>query len=1134
MPARRAAAALFLAMILPACGQTYISEIFFNPPSSDAPNQYIELRGQPNRTLASGSYLVAVHGDAASDPGTVCNVFDLSGRVIGGNGFLVLFQKDAVYTAHPYAKVLANTGGTGWGSGSSSSIGHQGENESTDLPHASVTFLLIQSTTPPVLGDDIDGDDNGTPDGAVWAGWTILDSVGVLDADGAGDAAYGRISFRRSTFPGKGAAATGTIIPIGFTPSYVGRTGNTTGYAAGDWVASDNLPGAAPNWSLSDGTTTPSAYDAEPLNHIGKSNFGAAALHGVVAVAPVAGLPLAEGGEAASYRVGLNTLPAGAVTVQATAPAGLELSTDGGVTWGATRSRVFTTTNLQTIAVRALEDNTIDTTPHLKTVRHAITASADATRYPVGSPGPAVDAAITDQEFLLFNEIKVNPPGTNDGPWEYIELRGNPGVRLTNIYFLSIESSGSKNPGKANLVIDLSSSWLGSAGLLAIGATNRPYSIPGTANYFGDPRFNQPDGILGNGSRSFLLVSSPRAIEEGLDLDGGDNGILEELPAGTTLLDSIAWSDGSTNDVLYGPALNLSNGLSDAALRLPARNTPNTAEGWVFGDLLGETPGSLDFDPERACDDFPFGTPLTPGRVNSIAPSVSPLRPLSGVIGDPTNPKVYFSVTDSQPSQGTVWITASSSNPAVVPDTNLVLTPNGPGQFILAIDPVGVGYSTITLWATNSLMTGFRPFAYAASEMGRAGGDFLTGMCDASAAAVVSDDLMFVGDDENQTIRLYPRHQSAAPIAGFDFSEFLNLTEFYSDGRPKEMDIEGVARVGNRLLWVGSGSNAEWGEAHPNRNRVMATDLTVSGTNSQLSYVGRYEFLKQDILNWDANNLHGKGANYYGLVASAAPGVNPKEEDCSGYNIEAVTMAPGSSHIAYIGFRAPCVPLTNRAKALILVITNFPALAASGAAQGATRFGPPIELNLGRRGIRAMDATSNGVVIVAGPPGPATEVAPKDLKLFTWAGWTNPPQQRAADLSGTTVEALLDIPPGPLTSNTTVQVLSDNGVTYYYGDGVPAKKLPVPEFKKFRSDWVALGPIVTPEPVIRTLPSPGNAWVLSWYSVEGLTYVVQWAASLEPGAWTDLPGAVTATDAISAKTVPPMGTSQCFFRVIVR
>src|SRR6185503_4513346 len=126
-----------------------INEVLFNPPGTDTPNEYIELRGLPGYLLPQGTFFVAVDGDfsADSNPGIIQNVFDLSGRKLGTNGHLLLLQKGHVYLANANATVLVNAGsGTGWGTGSSSTIGHRGDGGRTELDNASVTFFLIRTT----------------------------------------------------------------------------------------------------------------------------------------------------------------------------------------------------------------------------------------------------------------------------------------------------------------------------------------------------------------------------------------------------------------------------------------------------------------------------------------------------------------------------------------------------------------------------------------------------------------------------------------------------------------------------------------------------------------------------------------------------------------------------------------------------------------------------------------------------------------------------------------------------------------------------------------------------------------------------------------------------------------------------
>ncbi len=252
----------------------YINEILFDPPSIDSPNEYIELRGTPNTTIPTGTYLVGIEGDSESNPGDIQNIFNLSGKSFGSNGFLVLLQKGNSYSVNPNANVLTNSGtGNGWGNGTASSIGHSGDTgTTTEIENGSASFLLIQSGFAPSLSDDIDSNDDATPDGSVYSGWTVLDSVAVLDGSSATDRAYGSIVFRKGT---NGTAQSGATIvnTSSFTAGYVGRIGNTTGSASTDWVAS-SVSGSGSSFALGTGTNTSSASLVNrSLIHIGSTNF---------------------------------------------------------------------------------------------------------------------------------------------------------------------------------------------------------------------------------------------------------------------------------------------------------------------------------------------------------------------------------------------------------------------------------------------------------------------------------------------------------------------------------------------------------------------------------------------------------------------------------------------------------------------------------------------------------------------------------------------------------------------------------------------------------------------------------------------------------------------------------------------
>ena len=1120
---------------LAARAELVVSEILFNPPGIDGPNEYIELRGTPNLVIPDGTYLVAVEGDAAGNPGTIQDTFDLSGRKVGGNGFLVLLQKGSLYAVNTNATVLVNTNsGPGWGSGSTSSVGHRGENGQTDLENASASFFLVQSTNAPAIGSDIDTDDDGTPDGPVFASWTVLDSVGVLDADGAGDFAYAAINFRRNTAPGNGATALGVIVPAGFTPSYVARTGNTVGSAAADWVAGDGLAGSASGWMLG-GTadTLPARFALAPLNHLGAPNFGAAAIPGVVLYQTGGVTEVTENGATDAYTLALNTPSIGPVTIQITCGPQLEVSTDNGASFGENRSVALTGVSPTTVTVRAIDDNAVDTSPHRRFITNTVSATSDPEHYPLSSLVPAVRVNIIENDSVLFSELKVNPPGADDAPDEFIEIKGAPQAWLTNVHLLAIEGKAGADPGKVTYALDLSGARLGANGLLLVAATNQPYTLPPNTAVLAAPEFNEPGGALGNGTISFLLVSSTSTINTGEDLDKGDNGILEGLPGSATILDAVGWTEGNTNDIVYGGVvLMLPSGTPDAATRVPGNNTPNSATAWLYGDLAGTNGDSLVYDHRHVSPGFPVGTLLTPGSQNHTAPTISPVVPVSGVIGDPWNPTIVFTVSSAATNPSAITVAATSTNQTIVPDTGLLLAPGGNGSYTLTLVPEGVGYSAITLWASDGSMTGQVTFPYAASAPGRPGGAWHLGASDGSAAIPVDADCMFIGDDENQTLRLYDRYHSGLPIREFDLTAFLELPDVEA-GQTREVDVEAATRVGNRLLWMGSHSHANIGETRTNRTRIFETLLSGTGAASVLTPVGHYDYLKADMIAWDNGNAHGKGARYYGLEASDAEGVPPKAEDGSGFSIEGLAMMPGSTNGAYVAFRAPIVPAANRDYALIVPVLNFATLAATGGPPGSSLFGVPIELDLYGRGIRSLEGDSNGYLMIGGPAATSPGLYPHDFRLYTWTGNpSDPPQQRAADLSGLNPEGIVELPPTPWTTNTPVQLVSDNGLSVYYGDDVQAKHLNIPNFKKCRSDVVTLGAVVKPAPVITSTIWSGSTLGIRWRALSGETYRVQFSRDLGQVTWTDVVGDVKATGPYADKVISLLGP-QCFYRVVL-
>lgn len=1108
----------------------YINEILFNPPGVDTPNEYIELRGTPNYVLPNGTYFVAIEGDLNGNPGTIQNIFDLSGVHVGGNGFIVLLQKNSPYTVADGTTVLLNTGsGNGWGSGASSSIKHQGENNQTEIENPSATFMLILTTNKPNIGDDIDTNNDGIPEPEIFGQWVVLDSIGILDASGAGDVGYGLINYRANS---EATVKIGRVIEINFTPSYVGRLGNTTNYTENDWVVSDNLTGSAPVWMLGPpGSTLPTGFAMFPLNNIGAPNFNDIPIPGIILTRDV-NLNLQESGGTNRYFLRLNTYPFGQVTIMVSTDGQTLVSADNGKTFDFTAVVNFTNTNAITVLVKAVDDNIVEAGVHKSTVRHRIISTYDYIGYPTNSIIPEIVFNIQDNDYLLLNEIKINPPG-EDAPFEFIELKGEAFSILTNTYVLAINGDRQKNPGKLELVISLNGYQLGTNGLLLLMAPLAPYSPALETTKVFIPEFTNAGGILPNNSVSFLLVYSETPFIKDKDLDDDDNGTLENFPKDAWIFDAISAVSSKTNIFIYGgAAVSLSEGIPDAVVRFSNNTNRISSNAWFGGKLFPYGGDVLEFDESSVSSNFPSGYILTPGAPNVAQLIISYIAPISGVIGDFTNPEVYFWITNSSDNYTNLSISVSVNNTSVVQNANLSITRISEQKYRLKIEPTGIGYSIITIAATDGNLTTYRSFYYAASDMGRPGGYFLTGVSDASAAIAIDENWMFVGDDENEVIRIYPRNRSGPPIAEFNMTPYLGLSDFEGE-KPREVDIEAAYRIGNRIYWVGAHSNSNIGEGRTNRSRIFVTDIIGSGTNSVLVYVGRYDYLKEDLVNWDLNNGHGKGAGYYNLAYSAQDGIDPKTP--WGFNIEGVAPAPDNPQAAFIAFRAPIVPPANRTHALIVPVLNFTNLAASGAPPGSAVFGMPIELDLYGRGIRDIVGNSNGYIIVAGTPYNFPGPYPDDFKLYTWSGLPGSPAfEHDTDLSGLVPEGIVEIPPQPWTENTEIQIVSDCGTRIYYGDGKPAKSLPVPAFKKFRVDTVKLGRIVKTAPIITSLRIENGVEYLSWRSIAGDSYLIQYKNSLTDIEWITLPITLRAYGTHTQFTNSFTLTGTRFYRILVQ
>jgi hypothetical protein len=190
-----------------------ISEVFFDAPGSDVPNEYVEIRGTPGLNLAS-HYVVFLESEGLSGPdglsGNIDAIFDLSGRSIGANGFAMLRQFNAGHIGiAPGTADYRNTAvSAGFGANNVSTIGFSNTNNNGQIENGGFAVFLIRATgsTRPELDFDLDVENDGQLDSGVdyassgtkhlWindtdAGdrWEIVDSIGQLEA---GEALTGR------------------------------------------------------------------------------------------------------------------------------------------------------------------------------------------------------------------------------------------------------------------------------------------------------------------------------------------------------------------------------------------------------------------------------------------------------------------------------------------------------------------------------------------------------------------------------------------------------------------------------------------------------------------------------------------------------------------------------------------------------------------------------------------------------------------------------------------------------------------------------------------------------------------------------------------------------------------------------
>ena len=312
------------------------------------------------------------------------------------------------------------------------------------------------------------------------------------------------------------------------------------------------------------------------------------------------------------------------------------------------------------------------------------------------------------------------------------------------------------------------------------------------------------------------------------------------------------------------------------------------------------------------------------------------------------------------------------------------------------------------------------------------------GLCNASAGLRFGEGMFVVADNENAAptlLHLYKAGQGGPELAVGRIAK--EAVAQVADGS-LEMDLEGAARLGPLVYWIGSHSAGEGsgtaGAPRPNRQRLFATRLGLEsgdkgkGVAVTVEPVGRpYQTLLADL---EADPRYAP----FGLdQAAKRPG---KAKD--GLNIEGLAATPNGQLL--IGFRNPL----PQGKALVAPLTNPGAVLAGEAA----RFGEPVLLELGGLGIRSLEMVNGSLLIVAGPSGPGK---PKDgpaipSALYRWNGqFESAPE--LLRLFGSELGKSLFNPEALFVEGDSLVLLSDDGKLAI--DGKRCENLPRPK-QRFR------------------------------------------------------------------------------------
>ena len=298
-------------------------------------------------------------------------------------------------------------------------------------------------------------------------------------------------------------------------------------------------------------------------------------------------------------------------------------------------------------------------------------------------------------------------------------------------------------------------------------------------------------------------------------------------------------------------------------------------------------------------------------------------------------------------------------------------------------------------------------FTISAAEFSLSAPVLYEGAVDGSAGADVGDGFFVGATDEpldgDDELRLYDVKGGPSPKT-LQVGVEAAVKSALGVQKIKECDLEGAAKIGDLIFWIGSHGRNKKADEKKERQIFFATKLSGAGKDAKLEIAGKvYTKLLDDLVNDPA-------LAPFDLAKAAT--LAPKNEGA--LNIESLA-ADGDK--LWIGFRNP----KSKAKeALLVPLLNPTQIILEGAR---AKLGDPVTLKLGGLGVRDMVTWRDGFLIIAGDFDDRFVQGAKPSRVFSWKPGTDP-KDIGVDFGDLNPEAIVIMGEG---DKARILILSDDG-----------------------------------------------------------------------------------------------------------